>query len=798
MMTIFQRCSWAVLVLAASLVCEAQPKFSLFEAGRDLPHLYGRKENAHYLYGTTGDRLYCIGDQAGGFPAVGFHIPGEMGGIWQQPIKLLDGFRFSITDTKSGFTDQTEKADSFVTYSFTTQFQYNLPRQHITIYRTQFVPDTLPVLVVEYAIANHDTIDKELTIRLAADVNLMPVWLGERTGMIDSTDALLSFDEKTNTVFFKDNGNSWYAGVSVEGAKAELTGTQKSAAKGKGITGELSIVLRAAKGATGFLRAYISGSMRTPEEIASHIALTKQMLPRLFSEKKERYRRLEQNASLDIPDKPLQDAYRWGKYTSDWLRRDIPGLGLAMSAGLPDYPWFFSNDQAAAFDALLGTIEPDLFYSSWHMLKRISNAANRDSGRIIHEVSGNGAVFDNGRMEESQLHIIAAWDIFRWTGNLEFLKENYTQGRKIWDWLQRHDTNHNGYIEGYGGVEIAGLNAEMLDVQVATVLFLDAMSRMAVIANDNSAASEYRRKAEELRGMINRDWWLPGEHRFADFISSKEKALSIIDTALANSIHPGRNTWAQKKLTALKASILNGTYSGNAYAVYYNANMGLIADGVADSAKAVDALQYVGFYTNKFGAYIAGIDRPDHPSVDEQPKRQKKEFSYRGAVMPVATADLPIAAARYGQPDNALAYMHMLLNSFSYATPGTLYEISPDDGMFVQAWNIRGFNIPLLHYFFGIDPLAYKKEITLRPEFPAEWDHASITDVIVGDNRLSIDYHKESAASVRYGVKMTKAGWSVSFGVGPARRVRVNGKDVHPKNGYVHLSGRENAITLIR
>ena len=155
-------------------------------------------------------------------------------------------------------------------------------------------------------------------------------------------------------------------------------------------------------------------------------------------------------------------------------------MGRAMSAGLPDYPWFFSNDQASAFDALFGTIEPDIFYSSWKMLKQSSYKANGENGRIIHEVSTNGSVYDKGRMEESQSYIITAWNIFRWTGNISFLKDNYEHGKKVWKWLQEHDTDHNGYIEGYGGAEIEGLNSEMLDVQVATAVFLKTMADMAI------------------------------------------------------------------------------------------------------------------------------------------------------------------------------------------------------------------------------------------------------------------------------------------------------------------------------
>jgi hypothetical protein len=128
-------------------------------------------------------------------------------------------------------------------------------------------------------------------------------------------------------------------------------------------------------------------------------------------------------------------------------------------------------------------------------------------------------------MEESQLYIITAWNIFRWTGNITFLKDNYEHGRRVWKWLQEHDTNHNGYIEGYGGAEIEGLNSEMLDVQVETEVFLETMAHMAYILNEMDAAKTYLQTAQQLRININQDWWVPIEKRFGDFISTKEKAI---------------------------------------------------------------------------------------------------------------------------------------------------------------------------------------------------------------------------------------------------------------------------------
>ena len=787
---------WLLILIALPFLCRAQSFFSLAEASKSLPHLYGKKENAGYLCVTAGDRLYSIGDQAGNFPAVGFHVPGEMGGIWQQPIKLLDGFHLNIEDRKTGVSQQLDKCDSFITYSFTSQFLYRLPQQNLTVTRTQFVPDNIPLLVVEYVISNHEDADKELTIQFAADVNLRPVWLGERTGMTDSTDEMFSFDKQTGTIFFKDQKNSWFTGISAEGRPADFTGTKKSSYQGKGLSGSLSVLIKLAKGKTRLVRFYVSGSGQNKDEIIKNIAIGKSDLSRLFKIKKLRYQQLERNAEIKIPDRNIMEAYQWGKYSSDWLVRDVPGMGRAMSAGLPDYPWFFSNDQSTAFDALYGTIKPDIFFSSWKMLKHSSHKVNGENGRIIHEVSTNGAVYDRGRMEESQLYIITAWNIFRWTGNVSFLKDKYEHGRRVWKWLQEHDTDHNGYIEGYGGAEIEGLNSEMLDVQVATAVFLETMADMARVLNDTDAAGIYQQKAQQLRININRDWWVPTEKRYGDFISGKEKAINVIDSALAKRVDPARNSWAQKKLTELKTSVQNGSYPYRAYVVYYNAGAGPLEAGLADTLKAVETLKGIGFFTNKYGLYISGIERPDDIRVDEGAFHHDKEFNYNRAVMPAATASLAIIACRYGSPDTALYYMHMLLNSFSFATPGTTYEVSPDYGMFVQAWNIRGINTPLIHYFFGIDPLAYNNEITLRPNFPATWGNASIKDVIIGDNLLSVDYRK-SGEMKEYTVKMTKSFWRVKLYVGSGRKVLLNGKSVKPQNGFIILKGKVSRLRIL-
>ena len=61
----------------------------------------GRTQRQPYV--TAGDRTYLIGTQDGNFPDMGQHVPGEMGGLWLPPIKLIDAFQARIAEAE---TDQ--------------------------------------------------------------------------------------------------------------------------------------------------------------------------------------------------------------------------------------------------------------------------------------------------------------------------------------------------------------------------------------------------------------------------------------------------------------------------------------------------------------------------------------------------------------------------------------------------------------------------------------------------------------------------------------------------------------------
>src|SRR3954454_22906397 len=80
---------WTVL-LTGSAAKAASPELSTSDRLKD------RREVA------SGTRAYSIGFEDGRFYANGWHITGEMGGLWTPSLKLVDGVWFGVDDQWAG------------------------------------------------------------------------------------------------------------------------------------------------------------------------------------------------------------------------------------------------------------------------------------------------------------------------------------------------------------------------------------------------------------------------------------------------------------------------------------------------------------------------------------------------------------------------------------------------------------------------------------------------------------------------------------------------------------------------
>lgn len=752
------------------------------------PSLPGKKVYLSSPYVTAGDRVYIIGNQDGTFPDLGWHLKGEMGGIWDHPIKLFDGFSAAING------QCLPPATRFDNFPEGNEIEYQSDTLDIT--RFQFIPDTLEGAVVEYTFSNLTDHNSSFTFDFTAMSDLLPVWLSDSLGIHNGSDTV-GFDKSEDALVFKDRLNDWVAMVAGDRPSVHhLAGTSVCSTQraGSGIDGVLSFAMEVpARGALP-LKIFMTGSSHGEKHAREQMASMKKNPEGLLRDKIKLYHQIDSTSFVTLPDTSIQKMYQWLQYNIQWLMRDVPGTGDGLSAGLPDYPWWFGCDNTYALQGVLCAGKFANARKTIELLHQLS-ASKNGNGRITHEVSTNGVVFNPGNMNETPHFIMLLWDYFQWTGDLELIRSYYPSVQDGLKWLMTTDKDGDLCPDGPGMMEISGLNSEMIDVASYTCRAFQAASRMATILGDRENASIYKERFETIRHEINSEWWVSQQKSFADFRSNRGKALEVIASA-RNRAQELKKPWAVQELDALRHEILSrGARQNDGYVVYHNWVVNTpMETGLADSANAIAALNTAQRFTNPFGMYVTGIDRDEQAHNANIDSMRKKVFSYTGAVMTLPTGVQAVAECRYGRTEQALAYVKKLSNSFSYALPGSMYEVSPDFGMITQAWNIYGVEVPVVRYFFGIDPDAYHKSVNIHPALPAEWRDAKISRLRVGDNFITMQVQcNENGTTMEF--HQTRKDWTINLVPPTGSKIEsVNG--ARSENSVIQLSGLKNVVIL--
>lgn len=767
--------------------------------------LVGKSEYLASPYVTAGDRLYMIGTQDGQFPDLGWHVVGEMGGIWDHPIKLLDGFTAAIS--LNGKTQCLDQAETFVNYPFANKHIFKPAKTGLRVERFQFVPDGQQGILVEHTFFNETSEDKKIDFIWTAYTDLRPTWLGERTNMTDGGDHA-TWDEANQSWVAQDSLNPWFVRVG-SSVKPSSHGQGTSACtyqpQGKGCRAGLTYTLEIPAGGRVSLPITIAGSFKSEVAARQTYLATQIMALKHLQGKKARYLTLAQKSKLTIPDKELETAFRWVKYNTDWLVRDVPGLGRGLSAGLPDYPWWFGVDNAYSLQGAMATGRADLALSTVELLHRLSEKEN-GNGRIVHEVSTNGAVFNPGNVNETPQFASLIWTMYRWSGNRGFLAAYYPMVKKGLAWLlEQNDKDGNLLPDGFGMMEIHGLNSEMVDVASYTQKAFADAAAMATEMGEEDVATRYQSLATQLKTKINTDFWVPEYNSFADFIGTPRQALSLLDDAIVRA-DTLKKPWAVAELKATRAKIKRlPPNRKQGFVLHHNWVVNTPMEmGIADTSKALTALKTGSQFVNPYGMFVTGIDRDETAGQDAGSfGKARKVFTYTGAVMTLPTGVQAVAENNYGRPDAALDYLKRITRSFSYALPGSIYEVSPDYGMMTQAWNLYSYAVPIVTQFFGIQPFAANKSVRIQPQMPTAWKEASLENVHIAKNRLSVEFSQTKAYREMI-LDQTEPDWTltIAFPKGTYKTWEVNGKTVAPKRvgnfDEVQVSGIRATLHLAK
>ncbi|MCY7423315.1 MAG: hypothetical protein LH478_16400, partial [Chitinophagaceae bacterium] len=619
--------------------------------------------------------------------------------------------------------------------------------------------------------------------------DVSPVWFSKENNIIDAADTLSWVDDQSVFVA-RDVKNPWFAvwGSSLPVISHSTQSPTPIETIGMGKPASTTHRMEIKPNESVEAVFVISGSNKSLEKAMSSYRDILKNYGKLLTDKQAYYASIIDRAKIEIPDKKLQEAYSWGKINTEWLVSELPGIGRFLGAGAVEYPWLFGCDNSYALQGVVASGDLELAKSTLRVIKKVSENEN-GNGRIIHEMSSNGFVGNKGNTQETAHFAVAVWKVFEWTGDVAFLKEMYPYIKKGITWLlTEQDKNGNMFPEGYGIMEVKGLNAELIDVAVYTQQALEAATKMATIFKEPAARKDYAQKAATLKNKVNTLFWDEAEGSYADFYGTREQAISTTQGAIEQiemGISAGKYSADMlkkqefyKELIKRLKSFPEGTKKG----WFTNKNWVIITPvetGIAPSDKAVRLLNKVrNEHNGDYGPYLSAVDRT--------------------SMMTIATSVQAMAECAYGRTDEAMWYVDKIVQTFNRVLPGSISESMPDRGCPVQAWTIYGLVSPLITHVYGISPDAYNKVISFAPNLPSGWGNISISNLPVGTNNISFAI-KKSGNGLEYHISSTEAGWVYALklkGIAGTKYV-LNGKKMTAASDEIKLSGKENKVVVM-
>jgi glycogen debranching enzyme len=682
---------------------------------------------------TCGDRVYVISTQNGLFPdSWGGHVPQEMAGVWDHPIKLLDGYWFGVSagDAPTRWLSEAMLCRAGLGW---TEFVYHAGPLHIT--RRDFVPDGVEGLIVTLDIASDEALD-DVKVHALFRSDLRPTWLGEQAGMVDGKDSA-TFDAGGRCIF-SDANNAWCCAVAADAAPMHTCAADDlwavNRTSGNGTSAEMTFSPLPRGEGLG-VRVYIAGSAQSQADALATLEKLQAHGEAMFAEKSALADAINNTSEVTTPDAQLNEALGWSKWLNQMFMRETP-LGRCVGAGMPEYPWWFGIDTEYAVLPMLQSGQFELVRDSLRLLKQQSELRNpTEPGRVIHEMSTAGAVFNDGNLVETPAFTRAVHDYYLWTGDLDFLREMYPFCKRgLLDYtLGACDADGDLCGSGRSIIETLEMHAgfEVIDVAAYTYDALVRLQDMAKAIGDENLTGRSEAKVEDLSGLlaqrIRDEWWLEEEGLFADVragIDHVEQVLAYLEQQAISQewlLDPQKQVQAARNLFTpyLQKHVEQPRDIDLPWLLRHWVVLCPLEVGIATPAQAERALQRLmsAEFCNEWGMFL-------HPQ--------------RHDVMSINTGLLALCAARYGRMDDALSIVNKLVNAFGHRTPGAVCEALPDKWCFIQLWSNLGLVSPVVEGFLGLQPRAHERMLRIQPHLPAAWDHLEARRLRIGNAYFDI------------------------------------------------------------
>ncbi|HEY1352549.1 MAG TPA: hypothetical protein VGF67_23260 [Ktedonobacteraceae bacterium] len=698
-----------------------------------------RADRLDHPYVTAGNRVYSIATQHGEFPEIGWRQPSEMSGVWDPPIKLLDGFWLGIT---FGAMDPVSAMGKIHWLTRARRWRMTPGEVEITyqvsmleIVRREYGLDDHEGMLLCLQLINRGQKPLSCTLHFLARTDLRLAWLGkDRLAWRDGRDEAVYLDDLACIAAYNTTRPAYVLFGAQQRPSAVTIGNELWATRqtgGEGISGRLSYALCLPANGTQDMTLAIAGSTRSGKAAMTTFRDALAETAALCEHRRQSYQQLLTRCALDSSDALIDTAFGWAKVTLQMLERDVPGIGRGIAAGLPDHPWWLGNDTAYATLALVASGQFELALASLRNLVRHSERVNGD-GAVVHEILTQGQVHDNGLLVEIPLFVRACYHAFRWTGDRSFLQEVYGFCKRglLDALLRKHDRDGNLCASGRGLVETRELQRaggmKTLDIAAYTHQALVCLAELAAEVNDQASIPRLRAMAQRLAAHINTAWWIEEEGLYGDiYISASALRASHEEMRSEKIFWPGDLSELEHSDLLLERFVQQGASEEalrqqRPWLLKHMTAATPIETGLASPARAQRVLRRLESeeFNGPWGIYL-------------NPATQRVTMTLPDTLMVAAQA-------RYGRMDQALAYCHKIARAIAHRMPGAYSEILPDGGCFIQAWSGYGVIWPVVHFFLGVQPDAAQRRLRCIPHLPGAWSQARLQHVRVGSADFTI------------------------------------------------------------
>jgi glycogen debranching enzyme len=684
-------------------------KFPLRRSGLELE----RAARAGAFYDVTGRRAAAFGYEHRALEA------------WVYPMKLLDGFELSFR--LAGYPLELRGADTLVrvtTRPEATIFTY--AHAAFTVRQIVFAPIDEPGIVM--------LLDAESVLPLTINVSFRPrLRLAWPAGLMTGN---LGWDEETRAYFLTEETKR-YVGV-VGSPAARDVSVMPYQEEPRDVPARFQLEPTTEQLKTHFIPIVIAGSTEGRDKAKATYARLLAAVPALYEQTVAHYERLQRETlSVTTPDARLNEAFAWAKVGVDKGVVTNPTLGTGLVAGYrtsgeserPGFAWFFGRDALWTAYALNSYGDFATTRVALAFLKKFQRA----DGKIPHEISQSAALipwftdyeYPWASADATPLYILAHADLFRATGDREFLTANWDSLLKAYRFAETTDTDANGLIEntkyGHGWVEGGALYPphEEIYMQGLWLAATKAMEELAAVMGDAALAQRARAAAARTRAATERTYWLPERGFYA--YATKLPAQAPADAPKADP-GPYRER-RQARMDELKtARLYDEDTVLPAVPLWFKA----LADERAQSE--IDHLGSAALATDWGARILANNSRLYDP------------LSYHhGSVWPLFTGWASLAAYNYGRPH--VGYQALLANALltSQNDQGYVTELLSGDfnvpfgrSSHHQVWSEAMVVTPLVRGLLGLawdEGIEGGRALRFAPQLPADWREVEVKNL---------------------------------------------------------------------